>query len=37
LFDDAERELFKIIAQEKLLNREKTEEVQQFLAQLLSY
>ena len=27
----------KIIAQEKLLNREKTEEVQQFLAQLLSY
>ena len=37
LFDDAERELFKIIAQEKLPNREKTEEVQQFLAQLLSY
>ena len=37
LFDVAERELFKIIAQEKLLNREKTEEVQQFLAQLLSY
>ena len=37
LFDDAERELFKIIAQEKQLNREKTEEVQQFLAQLLSY
>ena len=37
LFDDAERELFKIIAQEKLSNREKTEEVQQFLAQLLSY
>ena len=37
LFDDAKRELFKIIAQEKLLNREKTEEVQQFLAQLLSY
>ena len=30
LFDDAERELFKIIAQEKQLNREKTEEVQQF-------
>ena len=37
LFDDAERELFKIIAQEKLSNKEKTEEVQQFLAQLLSY
>ena len=37
LFDDAEGELFKIIAQEKRLNREKTEEVQQFLAQLLSY
>ena len=37
LFDDAERELFKIIAQENPLNREKTEEVQQFLAQLLSY
>ena len=37
LFDDAERELFQIIAQEKQLNREKTEEVQQFLAQLLSY
>ena len=37
LFDDAERELFKIIAQEKAQNREKTEEVQQFLAQLLSY
>ena len=36
LFDDAERELFQIIAQEKQLNREKTEEVQQFLAQLLS-
>ena len=37
LFDDAERELFQIIAQEKQLNRKKTKEVQQFLAQLLSY
>ena len=36
-FDDAENELFGIIAQEKSLNRQNTEEVQQFLAQLLSY
>ena len=37
LFDDAENELFGIIAQEKSFNRQNTEEVQQFLAQLLSY
>ncbi len=36
-FDDAEKELFSIIAQEKPLNRENEAEVQQFLAQLLSY
>ena len=36
-FDDAENELFRIIAQEKSFNRQNTEEVQQFLAQLLSY
>ena len=36
-FDDAENELFGIIAQEKSLNRQNTKEVQQFLAQLLSY
>ena len=36
-FDDAEDELFGIIAQEKSFNRQNTEEVQQFLAQLLSY
>ena len=36
-FDDAKKELFNIIAQEKPLNRENEEEVQQFLAQLLSY
>tara|TARA_B100001250_G_scaffold215423_1_gene184838 strand:+ start:1290 stop:1919 length:630 start_codon:yes stop_codon:yes gene_type:complete len=36
-FDDAEKELFNIIAQEKPLNKGNTEEVQQFLAQLLSY
>mgnify|MGYP003299861609 FL=1 len=36
-FDDAENELFGIIAQEKSFNRQNTEEVQQFLAQLLSY
>ena len=36
-FDDAENELFGIIAQEKSLNSQNTEEVQQFLAQLLSY
>jgi len=36
-FDDAKKELFCIIAQEKPLNRENEEEVQQFLAQLLSY
>ncbi len=36
-FDDAEKELFNIIAQEKPLSKGNTEEVQQFLAQLLSY
>ena len=36
-FDDAENELFGIIAQENSFNRQNTEEVQQFLAQLLSY
>ena len=36
-FDDAEDELFGIIAQEKSFNRQNTEEVEQFLAQLLSY
>ena len=36
-FDDAENELFGIIAQEKSLNRQNIKEVQQFLAQLLSY
>lgn len=36
-FDDAENELFGIIAQEKSFDRQNTEEVQQFLAQLLSY
>ena len=36
-FDDAENELFGIIAQEKSFNRQNIEEVQQFLAQLLSY
>ena len=36
-FEDAEKELFSIIAQENLANKQNTEEVQQFLAQLLSY
>ena len=36
-FDDAEMELFNIISQEKPLNKQNIEEVQQFLAQLLSY
>ena len=36
-FEDAEKELFSIIAQENLANKQNIEEVQQFLAQLLSY
>ena len=36
-FEDAERELFNIIAQENPANQQNIEEVQQFLAQLLSY
>ena len=36
-FEDAERELFSIIAQETPPNKQNIEEVQQFLAQLLSY
>ena len=36
-FEDAERELFSIIAQENSANKQNIEEVQQFLAQLLSY
>jgi len=36
-FEDAEMELFNIISQEKPLNKQNIEEVQQFLAQLLSY
>jgi len=36
-FDDAENELFGIIAQDKSFNRQNIKEVQQFLAQLLSY
>jgi guanylate kinase len=36
-FEDAERELFSIIAQENPANQQNIEEVQQFLAQLLSY
>tara|TARA_Y100000768_G_C23765684_1_gene580790 strand:- start:15 stop:644 length:630 start_codon:yes stop_codon:yes gene_type:complete len=36
-FEDAEMELFNIISQEKPLNMQNIEEVQQFLAQLLSY
>ena len=36
-FEDAERELFSIIAQENPTNKQNIEEVQQFLAQLLSY
>ena len=36
-FDEAAKELFNIIAQEKPLNKKNIQEVQQFLAQLLSY
>ena len=36
-FEDAEMERFIIICQEKPLNKQNIEEVQQFLAQLLSY
>ena len=36
-FDDAKIELFNIIAQENPINNQNIEEVQQFLAQLLSY
>jgi guanylate kinase len=36
-FDDAEKQLFNIIAQENSANNPNIEEVQQFLAQLLSY
>ena len=36
-FEDAERGLFEIIAQENSLNMQNIEEVEQFLAQLLSY
>ena len=36
-FDDAKKELFNIIAQENSTNKQNMEEVQQFLAQLLSY
>ena len=36
-FDVAAQELYKIIAKEKPLNKENNEELQQFLAQLLSY
>ena len=36
-FEDEERELFSIIAQENRANKQNIEEVQQFLAQLLSY
>ena len=36
-FEDAEMELFNIISQENPLNKQNIEEVQQFLAQLLSY
>jgi len=36
-FEDAEKELFNIIAQKNLTNKQNIEEVQQFLAQLLSY
>ena len=36
-FEEAEMELFNIISQEKPLNKQNIEEVQQFLAQLLSY
>ena len=36
-FEDAKSELFNIIAQENSVNMQNIEEVQQFLAQLLSY
>ena len=36
-FEDAERELLSIIAQENPTNKQNIEEVQQFLAKLLSY
>ena len=36
-FDEAAKQLFNIIAQEESLNKKNTKEVQQFLAQLLSY
>ena len=36
-FEDAEKELFNIIAQKNSVNKQNIEEVQQFLAQLLSY
>ena len=36
-FEEAARELFNIIAQENQINKKNIEEVQQFLAQLLSY
>ena len=36
-FEDAEKELLSIIAQENPTNKQNIEEVQQFLAQLLSY
>jgi len=36
-FDDAKNELFNVIAQENQINERNMEEVQQFLAQLLSY
>jgi len=36
-FDDAQKELFTIISQENPVNKQNREEVQQFLAQLLSY
>ena len=36
-FDEAAKELFNIIAQEEPSNKKNTQEVQQFLAQLLSY
>jgi len=36
-FDDAENELFNVIAQENSIKKQNMEEVQQFLAKLLSY
>jgi len=36
-FEEAEKELFNIIAQKNSTNKQNIEEVQQFLAQLLSY